>query len=241
MSDPIIQQRDGGVTTITLNRPEVGNRLTDPQLTTLAALIDRAAQDSKLTVLKSVGEDFSLGREAMGQQAPNIEAYVMRERIDVILNLYDAFRRSKAPIVGVVQGRAAGLGCAMAGLCDITIASDKARFQLPEMAHKIMPSLAMSALVDRVPRKALMYLVYSTEEIDAQLALSIGLVSQVVPGGKLDTAVGEFVAKLRKFSAAALLGAKEYAQTAYNMDTTAANAFARNIHATINSSSAIRS
>jgi enoyl-CoA hydratase len=241
MSDPIIQQRDGDVTTITLNRPEVGNRLTDPQLTTLAAMIDGAAQDSKLTVLNSVGEDFSLGREAMGQQAPNIEAYVMRQRIDVILNLYDAFRRSKTPIVGVVQGRAAGLGCAMAGLCDITIASDKARFQLPEMAHKIMPSLAMSALVDRVPRKALMYLVYSTEEIDAQLALSIGLVSQVVPGGELDTAVGEFVAKLRKFSAVALIGAKEYAHTAYNMDTTAANAFARNIHATINSSSAIRS
>ena len=241
MSDPIIQQRDGDVTTITLNRPEVGNRLTDPQLTTLAAMIDRAAQDSKLTVLKSVGEDFSLGREAMGQQAPNIEAYVMRERIDVILNLYDAFRRSKTPIVGVVQGRAAGLGCAMAGLCDITIASDKARFRLPEMAHKIMPSLAMSALVDRVPRKALMYLVYSTEEIDAQLALSIGLVSQVVPEGELDTAVGGFVAKLGKSSAAALMGVKEYAQTAYNMDTTAANAFARNIHATINSSSAIRS
>lgn len=241
MADPILQQRDADVTTITLNRPEVGNRLTDPQLTTLAAMIDTAAKDSKLIVLKSMGEEFCLGREAMGQQAPNIEAYVMRERIDVILNLYDAFRRSKAPVVGVVQGRAAGLGCAMAGLCDVTIASDRATFQLPEMAHKIMPSLAMSALIDRVPRKALMYLVYSTEEVDAQLALSFGLVSQVVPGGGLDAAVSSFVGKLTKFSAAALTGAKEYAQSAYTMDTAAANAFARNIHATINSSSAIRS
>jgi enoyl-CoA hydratase len=240
MADPILREKDGDIATITLNRPEVSNRLTDAQLVELAAMIDTAASESKLTVLKSAGADFCLGREAMGQQA-NVEAYVMRERIDVILNLYDAFRRSKIPVIGAVQGRAAGLGCALASLCDVTLASADARFQLPEMAHKIMPSLAMSALIDRVPRKALMYLVYSTEEISAELALSFGLVSQVVPAGKLEPALGNFVEKLKKYSGAALMGAKEYARSAYEMDTAGATAFARNIHATINSSSAIRS
>ncbi|MGH7848380.1 MAG: enoyl-CoA hydratase/isomerase family protein [Candidatus Binatia bacterium] len=240
MADPIVKENDGDITTITLNRPEVSNRLTDTQLVELAAMIDTAASESKLTVLKSAGADFCLGRETMGRQA-NVEAYVMRERIDVILNLYDAFRRSKIPVIGAVQGRAAGLGCALAALCDVTIATADARFQLPEMAHKIMPSLAMSALIDRVPRKALMYLVYSTAEIGADLALSFGLVSQVVAAGKLEPAVSDFVGRVRKYSSAAPTGAKEYARAAYDMDTAAANAFARNIHATINSSSAVRS
>jgi enoyl-CoA hydratase len=165
----------------------------------------------------------------------------MRDRIDTILNLYDAFRRSKAPVVAVVQGRAAGLGCAMAALCDVTFASDRARFQLPEMAHNIMPSLAMSALIDRVPRKALTYLVYSTAEIDARAAMAFGLASQVVSADQLDSVVNQFVARLQNYSVAALTGVKEYLRSAYAMHTSAASDFARNLHATINSSSAIRS
>jgi enoyl-CoA hydratase len=108
----------------------------------------------------------------MGQPTPVLK-HAVRDRRDHF-NLYGAFRNAKVPIIAVVQGRAVGLGCALAALCDITIASDRARFQLPEMSHRIMPTIAMSALVDRVPRKAATYLVYSTQEIDAQKALTLG-------------------------------------------------------------------
>ena len=164
----------------------------------------------------------------------------MRGKTEVNFNCYDAFRRSKVPVIGVVQGRAIGFGCALAALCDITIASEKARFQLPEMAHNIMPTIAMSALVDRVPRKALMYLVYSTDEIAAHQALSFGLVSNVVPSNNLGSAVDRLVDTLKKFPLPALMAVKEYARFAYVMDTQAANDFAKNLHATINSSSAMR-
>jgi enoyl-CoA hydratase len=143
-------------------------------------------------------------------------------------------------VIGVVQGGAIGFGCALAALCDITIASDIARFQLPEMAHNIMPTLAMSALVDRVPRKALLYLVYSTAEIDAHTALIFGLVSQVVPAGKLSTTVNDLIATLKKSPLPAVMAVKEYANSALTMDIRAANDFARNLHATVNSSSAMR-
>ena len=138
-----------------------------------------------MILFKGAGDDFCLGREALGQPGPVLEAYGVRERSDTIFNLYGAFRNAKVPIIAVVQGRAVGLGCALAALCDITIASDRARFQLPEMSHRIMPTIAMSALVDRVPRKAATYLVYSTQEIDAQKALTFGLVSNVVPATEL--------------------------------------------------------
>jgi enoyl-CoA hydratase len=240
MSEFLRYERDGDVGVITLNRPEIGNRVSDPMAAELAKMIDGAAKESRLILFKATGEEFCLGREAMGQRPPNLEAYEVRGQVEVIFNCYDAFRRSKVPIVGVVQGKATGFGCALAALCDITVASDKARFQVPEMAHNIMPTIAMSALIDRVAPKALMYLAYSTEEIGAQQALSIGLISSVVPSSELAVAVGQLVDKLKKYPLPALMAVKEYAKFAYGMDTAAANDFAKNVHATINSSSKMR-
>jgi enoyl-CoA hydratase len=237
MAENLIYQRDGDVDTITLNRPEIGNRLSDAAIAELAEMIDGAAKDSRLIVVRAAGEEFCLGREAMGKRGPAIEAYDFRARSETIFNCYDAFRRAKAPIVGVVQGRAAGFGCALAALCDITLASEKARFQVPEMSHHIMPTIAMSALIDRVPRKALLYMVYSTEEIDARQALSFGLASSVVPPEKLEAAAADLIDKLKTFPLPAVMAVKEYAKFAYGMETAAANDFAKNLHATINSSS----
>jgi len=240
MAEFLRYERDGDVARITLNRPEIGNRVSDPMAAELAEMIDAAAKEARLILFKSAGEDFCLGREAMGQRPPNLEAYELRGQVEVIFNCYDAFRRSKAPVIGAVQGRAVGFGCALAALCDITIASDKARFQLPEMSHNIMPTIAMSALIDRVPRKAVMHLVYSTEELSAQQALSIGLISGVVATNQLDSAVNQLVEKLKKYPLPAVLAVKEYARFAYSMDTQSANDFAKNLHATINSSSRMR-
>jgi enoyl-CoA hydratase len=240
MSDAIITERAGDVTTIILNRPEAGNRQTDATWAQLTEMLEAAAKESRLILFKGAGDDFCLGREAMGQPTPVLEAYALRERSETIFNLYGAFRNSKAPIIGVVQGRAAGLGCALAALCDITLASEKARFQLPELGHNIMPTIAMSALIDRVPRKAVTYLVYSTEEIDADKAFAIGLVSNVVPASDLEAAVSALVDRLKKAPLAALLAVKEYARSAFGMSTQAANDFARNLHATVNTFSGMR-
>ena len=240
MAEPILKEKDGDVTTFILNRPEAGNRQTDATWARLTAMIEAAAQESRLLLLKGAGDDFCLGREAMGQPGPVFEAYATRERSETIFNLYGIFRGAKVPIIGVVQGRAVGLGCALAALCDITLASERARFQLPEMSHNIMPTIAMSALVDRVARKAATYLVYSTQEIDAHQALVCGLVSQVVPATELDVAVAGLVDRLKKTPLPALLAVKEYARSAFNMSTQGANDFARNLHATVNSFSGMR-
>ncbi len=240
MADPVIKDQDGDVTLITLNRPEAGNRQTDATWAEVTEMFNAAAKDSRAIVFKGAGADFCLGREAMGQPAPVQEAYAVRERADTIFNLYGAFRNSKVPIIGVVQGRAAGLGCALAALCDITLASDKARFSFPEMAHRIMPTIAFSALVDRLSRKAATYMIYSTEEVDAHTALAYGLVSSVAPANELDGRVAKLIAQFKKIPLPALLAAKEYAKTAFDMGTQAATDFARNLHATVNSYSKMK-
>jgi enoyl-CoA hydratase len=242
MADPVLVQKDGDITTITLNRPEAGNRQTDATWTAVTGMFDDAGKSSRLILFKGAGEDFCLGREAMGQQPPApLEAYAVRDRAETIFNLYGAFRNAKAPIIGVVQGRAAGLGCALAALCDITIASDKARFSFPETAHRIMPTIAFSALVDRMPRKAATFMIYSAQEIDAHKALTFGLASDVVPPNELDRVVAALIEHFSKMPLATALAVKEYARAAFSMSTQGATDFARNLHATVNSFSGMRS
>jgi enoyl-CoA hydratase len=242
MADPVLIKKDGEITTITLNRPEAGNRQTDATWAQVAEMLNQAGKSSRAIIFKGAGEDFCLGREAMGQQpTTTLEAYSVRDRSETIFNLYGAFRNSAAPIIGVVQGRAVGLGCALAALCDITIAADKARFQFPETAHRIMPTIAFSALVDRVPRKAATFLIYSAQEIDAQKALTFGLASDVVPSAELDGAVNRLVEHFSKMPLAAVLAVKEYSRAAFGIGTQAATDFARNLHATVNSFSGMRS
>ena len=242
MAEPILNQKDGDITTITLNRPEAGNRQTDATWAQMTEMLDAASKESRLVLFKGAGDDFCLGREAMGQAQPGpaSEAYAVRDRSETIFNLYGAFRNSKAPIIGVVHCRAVGLGCALAALCDITIASDKARFQFPETAHRIMPTIAFSALVDRMPRKAATFMIYSAQEIDAHQALTFGLASNVVPATDLDSAVTTLVDHFKKMPLAAVLAVKEYARTAFSISTQAATDFARNLHATVNSFSGMR-
>jgi enoyl-CoA hydratase len=243
MADAVLIEKSGDVTTITLNRPDAGNRQTDVTWAEVTRMLDEAGKNSRAILFKGAGSDFCLGREAMGQPPPSPapEAYAVRDRAETIFNLYGAFRNARAPIVGVVQGRAVGLGCALAALCDITIAGDKARFQFPETAHRIMPTIAFSALVDRVPRKAATYLIYSTAEIDAHKALTFGLVSNVVPQQQLDAEVNGLVEHFKKMPLAAVLAVKEYARTAFDIGAQAATDFARNLHATVNSYSGMRS
>lgn len=240
MPDEILVETVDRATHIRLNRPDRGNAVTDE----MAAVLGRAITDageSHFIVLRGAGDDFCTGREGMGNPpAEPLTAYERRAQTDVIFDCHAAFRRSPIPVVGVVQGRARGFGCTLAALCDITLASAAATFQLPETAHGIMPTIAMSSMADRVPLKALMYLAYSTRVIDATRALSMGIVSDVFAPEALEGALEDLSAALLKARRPAVLGVKEYARRAPSMDISSAVDFARNLHATANSAPGMR-
>ena len=241
MANEILTKRDGDVLRITLNRPEQGNGVTNGMAKELTKIISNASENVHFIEIRGAGSDFCTGRAGMGAARDSRpEALALRHENEVIFDCYAAFRSSSAPIIGCVQGRALGFGAALAALCDITIAADTALFQLPEMGHHIMPTMAMSSLIDRVPRKALMYLTYSTKIIDAERARSFGMVSDVVPAGILETTVTELGNTLLKAPRPAVRAVKEFTRTAIGMDITGAVDYARNLHATINSSSSMQ-
>jgi enoyl-CoA hydratase len=239
MANEIVTVRKGPVLEITLNRPEIGNAASDAMAVELTKLLLGAGESSEIVVLRAAGDDFCVGRETMGKRPPGQQpdALELRRRNDVVFNCYGAFRRCEIPVIGVVRGRAFGFGCAIAAVCDITLAADSARFQVPEMAHNIMPTMVMSALVDRVPRKAMTYLVWSTAVVSPPRAREAGIVSEIFPAAELDAAVDALCEQIMKAPRPARVGCKDYARAALDMDVTGAIEYARSIHAVINSSS----
>jgi enoyl-CoA hydratase len=235
MTDFLIEQVDA-LLRVTINHSERGNAMTDDMAIELTRIIDGAAQNARVMVLRGAGDDFCVGRHrGPGAPPPMTDALVRREVSDIIFNCYGAFRRAAIPIIGIVRGRAAGFGCAIAAACDITLAGEHAQFQVPEYAHNIMPTMVMSALVDRVPRKAMGYLVYSTATVDAQRALAWGLASEVVPEAQLDELADQLCRSILKAPLPATIAVKDFLRSAPDMSVPGAVDYARNLHATINS------
>jgi enoyl-CoA hydratase len=236
MSDFLVEQA-GAVLRVTINHPERGNGMTDDMAAELTRIIEGAAKTSSVMVLRGAGDDFCTGRFRGPGPAPSMnDALERRDVSDVIFNCYGSFRRAQIPIIGVVKGRALGFGCSVAALCDITIAGENAQFQVPEYAHNIMPTMVMSSLVDRVSRKALSYMVYSTAMVSAERALSYGLVSEVVPEAKLDETVDNLCRSILKAPRLATEAIKDYLRSAPDMAINGAVDYARNLHAAVNSS-----
>jgi enoyl-CoA hydratase/carnithine racemase len=187
---------------ITLAAPEHGNALdgamADAMLKAIGALPDTA----KGIVLTAQGADFCAGRRGGAPRDASVKltAIDIRKRIiEPILDLYQAMRNTPVPIFAAVQGRAAGVGAALAGLADVAIAAEDAQFTIPEMNHDIAPTLVMTALVERMPRNHLARMVITRDAIDGRMAQTLGLVSIVAPAAKLS----EELARVRKQAATA--------------------------------------
>ena len=241
MSNNVKCRVENKITYIQIEDGNNGNRVSDQMAKDMTKMIETSESSCKAIVLISEGNDFCLGRAVMGESPGKLpEAYQMRGKFDLIFKFYDSFRKVKIPVIGRVQGKASGFGCAMAGLCDITIASNTSQFQLPETSHGIMPTMAMSSLVDRVGRKAISYLTYSSDYIDADHALSVGLISKVVPREELDKEVSHIVGRIRGIPMAAIHAVKEFTTYSIGQPMPNVEQYARNLHATINSSEEMR-
>jgi enoyl-CoA hydratase/carnithine racemase len=219
MSDLIRLTRNGAVAAVTIDRPTEGNLLDTALLRAFTArLKEAAASDAKVILIRTAGADFCRGRDPKGGP-PNPTPLMIRDQVlQPILDVYGAINGAPQPVVCAVQGAALGFGCAMATACDITIAADGATFKLPELAHNLPPTLAIWAMMAKVPRKALTFMVYTQAEIDARTALSLGIVSAVVPKAELDARVDQTVKALTARSAQALTAVKDYLRTAPLMD-----------------------
>jgi enoyl-CoA hydratase len=233
VSDGVLVTQAGRALQLTLNEPK---GVSDAAALELTNILLHAHERASFVVLRSSGPDFITGRNNPRPPAgtPPMDALQRRRSSEVIFNFYGSFRSCTVPIIGVVHGRAMGLGCSVAALCDITFAADTATFQVNEMNHRILPTMVMSSLVDRVAPKDLMYLVLSRATVSAERAQAMKLVTEVVPADRLEATVAELIALFEGTPSIAIASVKEYINAAYDMPIKGAVDFARNLHATIN-------
>jgi len=240
MSDGYSLTQDGAIARVTFERPEKGNLLTLSMLTDIAKDIRDAGSSQNINVLvvRGNGDDFCRGRDPDGapEGKPNTALEMREALIEPILGVYSAIRDAEVPVVTGVQGLANGLGCGITAISDVSIAAENARFAMPEMRANLPPTLAMLAHLDRIPPKSLLGMVYSADSIDANRAVSIGLVSEVVPLDILDEEIEGLLKKLAGYERASVATCKSYLKSAKNSDYPTANDLAGNLLSVVLSS-----
>lgn len=204
---------DGGVLTVTLHRPDSLNSLTAPMLRTFAETLERAAQDSRVRVVRvgGAGRGFSSGAGISESDHANPGAAgTPAEVLDAANRCIRAIVALPQPAVAVVHGAAAGVGASIALACDVVLASEKAFFMLAFTKIGLMPDGGASALIAAaVGRIRAMRMALLAERIPAAEAFAWGLVSAVYPADDFDAEVDAVIARLVGGPAVALRKTKD--------------------------------
>jgi len=234
---PVLFETKADCLDVVLNRPDEGNLITNEMGLEIARVLRDLGPEIKLVRLRGKGAHFCKGRQAPQIDRVSMTPLQVRNPVaEVPLALYAAVKEARAPTLAIVQGEALGVGCALAGVCDLTIAAEDAAFQVPELNHNIAPTLVMWALLNRVPYKSVAHLVYSRERIDARRAEALGLVTQVVPPGALEREAENLAQGILSRPATPLQGIKEFLKFASRMDPASASAYSSVLNAAVTTS-----
>lgn len=194
----LLQDRDDrGVVTLTLNRPQAFNALSEAMLTALGATMDALSRDDtvRAVVLGASGKAFCAGHDLKEMRAePSTEYY---ERLfSQCTAMMLSIQRLPVPVIARVQGIATAAGCQLVAMCDLAVASDDARFAVSGVNVGLFCATPGVALSRNVPRKAAFEMLVTGEFISAEQARVLGLVNRVVPDDALDAEVETVVASI---------------------------------------------
>ncbi|VCU70372.1 Carnitinyl-CoA dehydratase [Pigmentiphaga humi] len=234
MTTPVEVTRRDGLLDIVLATPENGNLMSGEMGRLIIDAVSALDEDVRLVRISGRGEDFCAGRVSpMPAPGSTPTGEMLRRKVALpALELYDAIKATAVPVLAVVQGRAYGVGCALAGVCDITLAADDASFQIPEMERDIPPALVMSALIGRVPVKTVSHMVLTRDVLDAGQALQAGLASQVVARGGLQARADEIVATILGCGPVTVRAVKQFLELAPGLTPSASSSLAGHLSGT---------
>lgn len=208
--DTIRYEKDAGAARLTLNRPDVLNavnlHMRDELWEALQAFRDDP--DARVLVLHGEGSAFSAGADI--SEFGTAPSYVESRRARHERDLWDLLLHLPKPTIAAVHGYALGAGCEMSLLCDLRVASDDARFGLPEVGLGYIPSAGGTQTLPRtIPPGVAMHMILSGDPIGAQEAHRLKLVHRVVPRDGLDAAADGWARTLASREPRALACAKE--------------------------------
>ena len=186
-----------GVVTLTLNRPQAFNALSEAMLDALQSELDALARDDTLRalVIGAAGRAFCAGHDLKEMRAaPSLEYY--QQLFERCSRMMLAIQRLPVPVIARVNGIATAAGCQLVAMCDLAVAARDARFAVSGVNYGLFCSTPSVALSRNVARKAAFEMLVTGEFISADEALAKGLVNRVVDAAELDAAIGSLLAQI---------------------------------------------
>jgi enoyl-CoA hydratase/carnithine racemase len=207
VSDNVSLKRDGAVATLTLNRPDRRNSLSDPMLTDLGAALAELRDDatSRVVILTGAPPVFSAGADA-----PHARAKTDEERRRLFTENKSQFRRLfervttavenlEQATIAMINGHAVGGGWGLTLACDFRFAASEAQLWIPEVDLGVPLGIASTTRFIRFvgPARA-KEIIMGCHRYSAAEAQAMGLVTRVAPGAELEQAVTDYAQHLLK-------------------------------------------
>ncbi|MCE2859239.1 MAG: enoyl-CoA hydratase [Oxalobacteraceae bacterium] len=186
----VLHERAGGIVTLTLNRGEKFNPLSEEMLTVLQTELDAIAGDAtaRLVILAAKGKAFCAGHDLKQMRATPSAAYY-KKLFDQCSKMMLTIQQMPQPVIARVQGIAAAAGCQLVAMCDLAVASQESTFAVSGINYGLFCSTPSVGLSRNMGRKQAMEMLLTGEFIDAQTALERGLINRVVSLESLDQAI----------------------------------------------------
>ena len=198
-----------GIAGIFLNRPEKSNALNSALLEQLSLKLREIESSAGLRVVVLAGNGKSFCGGADIAEMAELKPASAKKFITRVHHCCDAIRKLDVPVVARLHGAVVGAGLELAAACDLRVAAEGTAFAMPEVLLGI-PSVVEAALLPRlVGSGRAAWLVLTGEPIDANTALTWGLVQELVPLAALDERVGALLERLAAAEPGALAAQKE--------------------------------
>ena len=194
----VLNHRDAsGVVTLTLNRPQAYNALSEGMLEALQTALDGVARDeqSRVVVIAAAGKAFCAGHDLKEMRAePGLGYY---ERLFAQCGrMMMTIQRLPQPVIARVHGTATAAGCQLVAMCDLAVAASDSRFAVSGVNLGLFCSTPSVALSRNLSRKAAFEMLVTGDFITAEQALAKGLVNRVVAPEALDAEVAALAGRI---------------------------------------------
>ncbi len=203
MNAPMAEQyvlttrNERGVATLTLNRPQQFNALSQEMMAALQTELEALDDDEsvRVVVVGAQGKAFCPGHDLKQMKAnPSLEYY--QRLFAQCTKLMMTIQRLHAPVIARVHGIATAAGCQLVAMCDLAVASADARFAVSGINVGLFCSTPGVALSRNVGRKHAFEMLVTGDFIDAATARDRGLVNRVVPADQLDAEIEKVIASI---------------------------------------------
>lgn len=207
MSTHIRTARDDGMLTLTLNRPDKRNAITDEMYESLASELEAAQGDDgvRVVLIRGEGPFFTAGNDLSDFAAVDTSGQGPRN----VWRFIRSLAANRKPLVAAAQGRAVGIGTTMLLHCDHVVLAEDAVLTTPFVNLALVPEAASSLLLPaRIGHVRAFSMLALGEPLSAREALTLGLANKVVPLADLADTARDFARRLSRQPLDAVIATK---------------------------------